>query len=75
MAEVMRRLPEVEDLVAILNGGVQRSETVGEETQIQGDVQREVEGRRGTSIAAVSLCWMQVSFCAYRDFFDLLRGA
>jgi hypothetical protein len=47
MIQVVCRFPEVEDFIAVLYGREKGCKAVRDETQVQSNVQREVERRRG----------------------------
>ena len=44
MAEIMGRLPEVEDFIAILNWGIECRNAIGNDTEIERYVEWQVEG-------------------------------
>jgi hypothetical protein len=46
MIQVVCRFPEVEDFVAVLNGREKGCKAIRDETQVESNVQREVERRR-----------------------------
>ena len=51
LIQIMRRLPEVKDLIAILYRCQKGRYAVRDQTDVEGYVQREIEGRRGTAVA------------------------
>lgn len=45
MVKIVCRLPEVEDFITVLNGREEGCKAIGDKTQVEGDIQREVERR------------------------------
>lgn len=45
MVEIMGRFPKVEDLVTVLDRGIEGCNAIGYEKDVESYVQREVEGR------------------------------
>jgi hypothetical protein len=47
MIEVVGGFPVIEDLIAILNRGIRRCESIGNKTDVKSGIQREIEPSRG----------------------------
>jgi hypothetical protein len=68
MLEVVGGFPEIKHLVAILNRGEQRGKAVAEETEIEDDIQGEVEGGRWWTGSKLVISKKVVSSIEYRCF-------